>query len=103
MPQAKPPTPPRSPAALSDTEAAFIKAAVGRIFGEDAVVRNYGPNPTELRLHVEAVDVQEPRVSELLGLLYARIDRDRVGVGFSKRGSRVTGDNKIAYRQGVVL
>ena len=103
MPQAKPPTPPRSPAALSETEAALIKAAVGRIFGEDAVVRNYGPDPAELRLHVEAEDIQEPRVSELLGLLYARIERDRIGVGFTRRGSRVTGNEKIAYRQGIVL
>ena len=79
MPQAKPPTPPRLPAALSVAEVSLIKAAVGRIFGEDAVVRNYGPNPAELRLHVEAVDVQR-RVSELLSLLYARIDRNRIGV-----------------------
>ena len=103
MPQAKPPTPPRSPAALSDPEAALIKAAVGRIFGEDAVVRNCGPDPTVLWLHVEAKDVQTLMIDELMGLLYARIDRARIGVGFSKRGSRVSGDTKIAYRQGVVL
>jgi hypothetical protein len=103
MPQAKPPTPPRSPAALSDAEVSLIKAAVERIFGDDAVLRNYGPNPAELMLHVEADDVQEPHVSELLGLLYARIGRDRVGVSFTKRGSQVSGDDKIAYRQGVVL
>jgi integrase len=103
MPQAKPPTPPKSPAALSDAEVSLIKAAVERIFGEGAVVRNWGANPAELRLHVEATDVQGPRVSELLGLLYARIDRDRIGVSFTKRGSRVSGDDKIAYRQGVVL
>ena len=103
MPKAQAPTPPQSPAPLSDAETALIKEAVIRIFGPDAVVRNYGPNAAELRLHVEAENVMEPRVSELLGLLYARIDRERIGVGFTKRGTRVTGDHKIAYRQGVVL
>lgn len=103
MPQAKPPTPPKPPAALSDDETTLIREAVARIFGENAVVRNYGPDPTELRLHVEAEDMHYSRVDELLGLIYARIDRQRIGVGFTKRGSRVFGDAKIAYRQGVVL
>jgi hypothetical protein len=88
---------------LSDAESALIKGAVTRIFGEDAVVRNCGPDPSVLWLHVEAYDVEEPRVSELLGLLYAKIARDRIGVGFTRRGSRISGSQKIAYRQGVVL
>lgn len=103
MPHAKPPAPARTPAPLSDAEASLIRAAVLRIFGQDAVVRNCGPDAAVLWLHVEAEDVEEPRVSELLGLLYARIDRHRIGVGFTKRGTRVTGDTKIAYRQGIVL
>jgi len=103
MPQAKPPVPPKPVAELSAAEAALVREAVDRIFGSDAVVRNYGTLASELRLHVEAQDVAEPRVSELLGLLYARFDRDRIGVGFSKRGARISGDTKIAYRQGTVL
>jgi hypothetical protein len=103
MPQAMPPLAPGTPAELSEAEIALIKAAVVRIFGPDAVVRNWGTDPAKLLLHVEAQDVREPRVSELLGLLYARIDRERIGVGFTKRGQRISGSEKIAYRQGVVL
>lgn len=103
MPQAKPPTPPKTPAPLSDDETKIIKAAVARAFGVSAVVRNYGPDPAELRLHVEADSIDRQLVNDLMGLLYARIDRDRIGVGFTKRGSRIAGNEKIAYRQGVVL
>lgn len=103
MPKANPPIPPQTPAPLSNDEATLIKEAVTRIFGKDAVVRNYGPDPAELRLHVEADDVARSRVDELLGLLYARIDRVRIGVDFTKRGSRISGDTKFAYRQGLVL
>jgi hypothetical protein len=103
MPQAQPPTPPRSPAPLSNAESVLIKGAVTSIFGEDAVVRNCGPDPLELWLHVEANDVEEQRVSELLGLLYAKIARDRIVFSSTRRGSRISGIEKIAYRQGVVL
>ena len=103
MPRAKPPAPPKPVAELASAEAILVREAVIRIFGTNAVVRNWGTAASELRLHVEADDVAEPRVSELLGLLYARIDRDRIGVDFTKRGTRVSGQTKIAYRQGVIL
>lgn len=81
----------------------YVKGEVQRIFGSDAVFRNCGPDPSQLWLHVEADDMEQSQKDELLGLLYARIDRERIGVDFTRRGSRVSGSTKIAYRQGVVL
>jgi len=40
---------------------------------------------------------------ECLGVLMARIDRAQVAMVTTKRGTRVSGDAKIAYRQGVIL
>ncbi len=103
MPQAQPPASPKTPASLTEAEVTFVNGEVQRIFGSDAVVRNCGPDPAQLWLHVEADDIEQSQKDELLGLLYACVDRDRIGVDFTRRGARVSGSTKIAYRQGVVL
>ena len=53
MPGASPPVPPKAPAPLRDGEREFIKEAVERFYGRDAVVRNFGPDPDRLELYVE--------------------------------------------------
>ena len=103
MPQAKPAFPPQAPIDLSDEESAKIRAAAIEIFGPDVVVRNYGTDPNRLSLYIEAPDVNERRISEFLGLLYTWTEREGIGAGYTRRGTRVSGQAKIALRQGVIL
>ena len=107
MPKAKPPLAPVPPAPLKKGEANFIKEVVERHYGADAVIRNFGPDPAHLSLHVEASKVNANGPAEwlridCLGELMTRIDRRRIDLVVTKRGGGRRGA-KIAYRQGVIV
>jgi hypothetical protein len=104
MPKARPPLEPLSPFSLEEDEAIFIRNTVRRFYGEDAVVRSFGPDRDHLMLHVETSALLGTfGHSECMGAIYACIDRSRISVFVTKRGQRIRGQAKIAYRQGVVL
>jgi hypothetical protein len=103
MPVAKPSSPPEIPAPLSADETAFIKETVKRFYGEDAVVRNYGPNPARMNLHVETDRDIGMGKYDCLGVLFTRIEREYVSLEVTRRGTRIHGNSKLAYRQGVIL
>lgn len=103
MPKAKPPSEPMPPAALSGSEAAYIRRIVHEFYGDDAVVRNYGPDPRRLQLHVETNKQPGMEQHECLGLLMCDIERDAISLDVMQRGSRLRGNSKIAYRQGEIL
>lgn len=103
MPKAKPPIPPKEPAPLSEKEERYILQTVRAFYGDDAVIRNWGPEPSRLMLHVESDrDIGLAR-DECLGLLMCEIIRDQISLDSTKRGQRIRGSAKVAYRQGVVL
>lgn len=97
------PASPPIPAPLPDEEREFIKEVVERFYGPDAVVRNYGPDPNRLELHVETNAGPDMRKYDCLGVLLTRIDRYQVSLEVTMRGSKVRGSAKLAYRQGVIL
>lgn len=103
MPVASPPAPPRTPAPLREGEREFIKETVERFYGRDAVVRNFGPDPDRLELHVETDADSDMRKYDCLGVLLTRIDRGQIGLEITKRGAKAHGSAKLAYRQGVIL
>jgi hypothetical protein len=103
MPQAKPPIPPVPPAPVTPAEQRFIKATVRRFYGEGAIVRNFGPDPKRLCLHVETEKADGLKQYDCLGVLMTRIKRDQISLDVTNRGARAFGNAKIAYRQGVVL
>lgn len=103
MPVASQPLPPKTPAPLRAGERDFIKEAVERFYGHDAVVRNFGPDPNRLELHVETDADDDMRKYDCLGVLLTRIDRQQVSLEVTKRGAKAHGSAKLAYRQGVVL
>lgn len=103
MPAAKPPSPPVEPAPITQAEAALIKQAVRRFYGDDAVVRNWGPNPDRLYLHVETNRAAGMERYDCLGVLMSKLEREQIVLDVTRRGSRVRGNAKIAYRQGVIL
>jgi hypothetical protein len=103
MPKAHPPSEPQPPAPLNLAEAQFIRTTVRRFYGVDAVVRNYGPDPKRLELHVETSVAPGMEQYECLGLLGCEIVRDYIGLEVTKRGTRVRGSAKIAYRQGEII
>lgn len=74
-----------------------------RYYGDDAVIRNYGPDPHRLELHVETNVEPGLERDECLGLLMCEINRDYISLEVTRRGSRIRGNAKIAYRQGQVL
>ena len=81
----------------------FIKQTVERFYGKDAVVRNFGPEPSSIEIHVEtSVDAGMER-HECLGILMAKISRDQIDLTVTKRGSRIFGKARIAYRQGIII
>lgn len=102
MPAASPPVPPRTPAPLREGEREFIREAVERFYGHDAVVRNFGPDPDRLELHVETDADVDMRKYDCLGMLLTRIER-QVSLEITKRGTKPHGSAKVAYRQGVIL
>ncbi|MDP4575671.1 hypothetical protein Q9K02_11025 [Qipengyuania sp. G39] len=103
MPEASSPLPPQNPAMLEEHEAKFIRQTIERFYGEDAVIRNYGPDPDSLQLHVEANVGRDMRLYDCLGVLFTRIQRPSVSLEITKRGSKILGSAKIAYRQGVII
>jgi hypothetical protein len=103
MPAAHPPVLPASPAPINDVEARLITETIRRFFGDDAVVRNYGPDPARLALHVEANRDIGMAEYDCLGELMARIDRNQISLDVTRRGTRVFGNAKLAYRQGTIL
>lgn len=103
MPAAKPRCPPTPPAPLSDEEVVFIRDTIKRFYGDDAIVRNFGPDPARLALHVETSRDIGMATYDCLGILMTRIDRARIALEVTRRGTRIHGRAKLAYRQGVVL
>ena len=81
----------------------FIRRTVKRFYGDNAVVRNYGPDPRRLLLHVETDIAPGMERYDCLGVLMCAIDRDEIDLAVTKRGRRILGKAKIAYRQGVIL
>lgn len=102
MPVASPPVPPKKPAALRKDEVEFIKEAVACFYGIDAVIRNFGPDANCLQLHIETDAENDMRKYDCLGILLTRIDR-QINLEVTKRGARVRGNAKLAYRQGIIL
>jgi len=102
VPKARPPSDPVSPSPLSPAEAAYINQTVRR-YGTDAIIRNYGPDPKRLHLHVETTKDTGMEYHECLGLLMCNIVRDQISFAVTKRGTRIRGNAKLAYRQGVVI
>ena len=102
MPKAKPAIPPKPPAPLSAEEERYVLKTIRAYYGDDAVVRNWGPDPDHLMLHVESDrDICLDR-HECLGLLMCEIVRDRISLEATSRRGR-WGRAKVAYRQGVIL
>jgi hypothetical protein len=109
MPAAKPPLDPLLPHPLRQDEVETVKQIVRRFYGEDAVIRNYGPDPKTLALHVETrlsaaagQSIASP-YHDCLGFLLRDIQRERSTLEVSLRGHPAEGPAKIAYRQGVIL
>jgi len=102
MPPAKPQTPPQEPCELSSEQASFIRDTACRIFGDDAVVRNFGTDPDALRIHIETGGDDRTVVADFLGALLTRIDHIPA-ISTTRRGTKAQGEAKIAYRQGRVL
>ena len=95
--------PPKEPASLSEEEERYILKTVRTYYGDDAVVRNWGPDPNRLMLHVESNRDIGLALHECLGLLMCEITRDQISLEATKRGERIRGNAKVAYRQGMVL
>lgn len=81
----------------------FIKETVERFYGTGVVVRNFGPEPSSLEIHVETNTDAGMERHECLGILMARISRDQFDLTVTKRGARIFGKVRIAYRQGAIL
>jgi hypothetical protein len=103
MPAVHPPIPPASRAPLNDVETRFITETIKRFFGDDAIVRSFGPDPARLALHVETSRDIGMAEYDCLGELMTRIDRDQISLDVTRRGTRVFGNAKLAYRQGAIL
>lgn len=103
MPPSRPASPPQTPAPVTEEEARYIVEIVRRYYGANAVVRNWGPDPRRLNLHVEADEDIGLRRDECLGHLMCEINRDQISLDSTRRGDRIWGSAKLAYRQGVVL
>lgn len=103
MPVSKAPLPIELPAPLEPEEAEFIKETVRRFYGPEAVVRTYGPDPANLKLHVEISEEPGLEQYDCAGVMYARLNREQIDFEVTKRGTKPRAEAKIAYRQGVIL
>ncbi len=72
-------------------------------YGNDAIVRNFGPDPKRLDLHVETDKAEGMDFYDCVGVLMTRIARDQNNLTVTTRGQRIFGFAKLAYRQGVIL
>lgn len=95
--------PPRTPSPLAQAEIEFIKETIERFYGTDAIIRNFGPDLNRLEIHVETDVETDMRKYDCLGVLLTRIDRAQVSLEVTKRGEKVRGSGKLAYRQGIIL
>ena len=103
MPQASPKSEPVAPGRVSETEAEYIRRIIHRYYGKGAVIRNWGPDPKHLLLHVETDRAPQMEKDECLGFLMCEIVRDSIELDVLKRGTKVRGNHKLAYRQGVIV
>jgi hypothetical protein len=87
---------------LPDELAAFVREAAKAVFGEDAVVRSFGEDAAKLELHVECSCKPTYGLAEMIGQLLTRLDH-MPSIEVTRRGSRVIGIAKIAYRDGIIL
>jgi hypothetical protein len=87
---------------LSPEFAAFIRRAAHQVFGDDVVVRNYGTDPSALRLHIETTSEDRLAAYDFVGVLMTRVDHTP-HVEITRRGEKPRGSAKIAYRQGRVI
>ncbi|WP_420382248.1 hypothetical protein [Novosphingobium sp.] len=102
MPPARPKSEPVAPAQLAKEEASFIADTVRQFYGEDAVLRNFGPDPKRLDIHVETDRDVGLAKYDCIGILMTRIDR-QIGLEVTRRGTRVAGSAKLAYRNGEIF
>jgi hypothetical protein len=103
MPQSRPTSSPILPVPVRPDEARFIRETVKRFYGENAIVRSYGPDPKRLLLHVETDIEPGMEQHDCLGVLMCEINRDQISLSATKRGRRIFGGAKLAYRQGEIL
>ncbi|MBA3896290.1 MAG: MFS transporter [Sphingomonadaceae bacterium] len=74
----------------------------GRFLGEGIVLRNFGHDPEGIAIHVETDREVGMEKYDCLGVLMTRIDRP-ISLDVTRRGTRVRGNAKLAYRQGVIF
>ena len=74
-----------------------------RFYGSDAVVRSYSPDPDRLSVHVETNLEPGMEKYDCIGVLFTRIERKQIEFEVTKRGTKVRGSAKVAYRQGEIL
>lgn len=102
MPPARTQSTPVDPAPLTNEEATFIRDTMSRFFGPEIVLRNFGSDPTRIAIHVETDREVGMEKYDCMGVLMTRIDRP-ISVDVTRRGTRVYGNAKLAYRQGVIF
>ncbi len=66
------------------------------------MVRSYGEDAARLELHVECSAKPPFGQAEMIGRLLTRLDHLPT-VEVTRRGSRVTGKARIAYREGQII
>lgn len=102
MPAARPKVAPVAPVPLTSEEARFISRTIRSFLGEDIVLRNFGWVPERIAIHVETDREVGMEKYDCLGVLMTRIDRP-IEIEVTRRGTRVRGSAKLAYRQGVIF
>ncbi len=102
MPIARPQAPPIAPIPLTGEEVRFISETIRQFLGEDVVLRNFSGDSERIAIHVETDREVGMEKYDCLGVLMTRVDRP-IGIEVTRRGTRVRGDAKIAYRQGVIF
>jgi len=102
MSAASPPSPPKPVIALAQEDVDLVKAAVERFYGRGALIRDYSSDPNSIALHIEADREIGMEHYDMLGMLMTRIEQP-ISIEVTRRGARVHGNAKLAYRYGVVL
>lgn len=98
-----------APYPLSADDIVAILHTIKRFYGEDAIVRSYGADAGEIKLHVEAnQQLETMEYADCMGSLLCRINCERIHLISTKRrlttrGYESTGRPKIAYREGVII
>jgi len=102
MPAASQPSPAIAPIPLSADEASIIKDSVLQFFGESAVLRNFSSSPSRIDIHVETDRDIGMAKYDCLGVILTHLDRP-IGLEVTRRGMRIRGTAKLAYRNGVIF